>query len=191
MLFKKNFSQRCRTIKSQLAVRESTGKCLSFYLAFFIILIMSLFHISCDIDEGEVGNLNGVWINLYHDPSGEYDDFETIITINTANKTVVYKGSYEAKISNSPDFSSAGGVLIIQFTKYADWGEEPSTEHDNVNKFGALYWRDLKHNSVRLADAYIGWDHAIFDTSEEAQEKFTIDKIGDYIDWSIVGLYTK
>ena len=82
-------------------------------------------------------------------------------------------------------------MLIIQFTKYADWGDEPATEHNNVNKFGALYWRELKLNSVRLADAYIGFDHAIFTTLEEAQENFTIDKIGNYVDWSIIGLYKK
>ena len=158
---------------------------------FLIILIMSLFVISCSIDDVEVGNLNGTWINLYHDPSGEYPDFETIIIINTADKTVVFTGSYEANIVNSPDFSSVVGVLIIQFTKYADLGEEPAAEHDNVGSFAALYWRDLGINSVKLADAYEGFNRAIFNTLEEAQANFTIDRAGSYINWSIVGFYTK
>ena len=191
MVYLKNFSQTAIAANFKSGDAEYAKKCIRFYFTFFIILIMSLLIISCDIDEDETGNLNGTWINLYHDPSGEYEDFETKIIINTANKTVEFAGSYEANITNSPNFSSANGILIIQFTKYGDWGEEPATEHDNVGSFGALYWRDLGINSVKLADAYEDWDHAIYDTLEEAQAKFTIDRAGSYIDWSIVGFYTK
>ncbi|MCL2764256.1 MAG: hypothetical protein FWD40_03110 [Treponema sp.] len=159
---------------------------------FAAVFIVVLFFAGCQMEpEDSTGNLHGVWINIYRDPGGEYPDFETTIIIDTENKTIEYTDSYNAIIVNSPDFSSAYGVLIIQFTKYGDWGEEPTTEHSNAGSYGAFYWRDLGINSVRMADAYEEWNHALAGTPEEAQEKFTNDKAGDYIDWSIVGIYTK
>ena len=141
--------------------------------------------------EPDEGNLHGTWVNVFRDPAGELPDFITTIKINTSIMTIEYVGDYEGTIINNPDFSAVNGVIIIRFTKYGDWGEEPTLEHENVGKYGALYWRDLGLNSVRMADAFIGFDRAMFNTIGEAQINFTMDKASDYIDWSIIGIYTR
>lgn len=146
---------------------------------------------STDNNSGETGNLDGTWENIYDD--GEYHIVTTII-INTAAKTVEYEGSYEGNIANSPAFDRENGVLIVEFTKYADWGDpEPLASHGNVGKFGALYWTDLTADSVKLADAYEGYVQAMYDTIEEAQSAFTpaADKAGNFVTWSVVSPYTK
>jgi hypothetical protein len=134
--------------------------------------------------------LDGTWKNV-----ASYDgiDYITIIKINTSAKTIVYEGSYEGQIANAPNFNDKNGVLIINFTKYADWGADPSTSHANVGKFGAMYWTGLTAKQVSLADAYSGWDHVMFDTIGEAQTAFTpaADKVSTYVDWSITAPYTK
>lgn len=155
-----------------------------FFALFAVILLLG-----CQIDD-DTGNLHGTWINVY-DPGGE-NEFTTTIIINSSAKTIEYADSYEGEIINSPDFSAVNGVLIIKFTKYCDFMYPPPiSTHSNVNKFGALYWRELTIGSVLMADAYDGLDHLIFDTIEEAQTAFTIDKANNYVDWSYVGTYTK
>jgi hypothetical protein len=144
----------------------------------------------CGEDEDDPGALHGTWKNVA--VFGE-DEYITIIKIDTSAMTIVYEDSYEGQIANSPNFDAASGVLIIKFTKYADWGSTPSTTHDNVGKFGAMYWTGLTASQVSLADAYTGYTHVMFDTIGEAQTAFTpaADKVGEYVDWSITSPYTK
>jgi hypothetical protein len=139
------------------------------------------------------GNLNGVWRDSYGD----------IITINASTIKYQYSGPmdyYEGTIVNSPDFTAASGVLIIQFTEYYDFVYESSppyslTSHTkntaNYGKYGALYWKDLTPNSVSMSDAYESGSHKIFDSLPLAQANFTMDRAGNYVDWSITSPYTK
>jgi hypothetical protein len=164
-------------------------KALFFFFTACLVMGMAVFS-GCSTDDEDTGNLVGTWEYVYHDPTGTYPDSTTII--NITGETVVYTGSYEATIANDPDFESSYGVLILQFTKYADWGDEsPSETHDNVGKYGAMYWKDLTSSKVSLADAYIGYDHTMFGTLSEAESAFTNDKVGDYIDWGITSPYNK
>ena len=164
-----------------------------FALAVMFCLSTALLFTGCNTEPETVdtaGNLNGTWKNV---ASYGGTDYITIIKINTSAKTIVYEDSYEGQIANSQDFTATNGVLIIKFTKYADWGEEPSTSHANVGKFGAMYWTGLTSNKVSFADAYTGYVHFIVDTIEAAQTAFTpaADKVGTYVDWSITSPYIK
>jgi hypothetical protein len=128
--------------------------------------------------------LNGVWINN----SGGY---VTTIKIDTSKNTIEYVDSYEGKIVNSPHYDAINGVLIIEFTKYCDFMDHPpKNDHSSVGKFGAMYWKDLSSKQVFLSDAYTGFTHTMFNTLKEAEENFTLDNAGNYIDWSYVGPYT-
>jgi len=141
----------------------------------------------CQPVDEETGNLNGTWF-FGSDP---------FYKINTTAKTIEYVDNYQGNIINSPDFTAANGVLIIEFTKYfewdySDWPNSVSVENpDNIGKFGALYWTELKLNSVRLADY---WDenfsHVLFDELTEAVEFFKIEKLVG-ISWSGIAPYTK
>ena len=131
-------------------------------------------------------SLNGVWV----------DSFGSKFTINSSAKTIACD-NYEGTIVNNPKYTAANGVLIIKFTKYweADWSDYPDVTYTenttNINKFGALYWIELETGSVKMADAYTGYAHTIFDTLAEAQTNFTLDRMSNYIDWSITSPYTK
>ena len=144
----------------------------------------------CSSNGTEPGHLDGVWINVFR-MQGE-PDFITEIRIDAEAQTILYVDSYEGTIVNSPDWTAAHGVLIIEFTRYNDFMEPPPrSDHPNVGKFGALYWRDLSRGSVFMADAYIGFDPALFDTIQEAQTNFTLHNVETFIPWGITGLYTK
>ena len=160
-----------------------------------IIVLSILLFVNCQTEIEDRGTLNGAWTNEAH-------GFITNITINTAEKTLEYEDSYKGIIANSPDFTSVNGVLIIQFTEYWEWDysnfpDVTRNENlENIGKFGALYWKDLKSNLVYLADAYTyvpptDYIHTLFDDLEAAKRNFTLDNVGSYIDWSVVSPYTK
>ena len=153
-----------------------------FYVKILASLFIALFITACPEAPIEPGALEGKWVN-------ESYGYTTIINITGSN--VVYEGSYEADIANSTDFNGSYGVIIVKFTKYADWGEEPTTTHTSVGKYGALYWKDLTESSVSMADAYEGYTHVVFNTLQEAESTFTIDAVGSYINWSITSPYAK
>jgi len=154
------------------------------FLTLALFLSTGLMFVSCSNDENS-GNLNGTW-----------DDGWSPVKIDTSAKTIV-SGSYEANIANAPNgYTASSGVLIIKFTKYADFGAgAPSTSHANVGKYGALYWTELTASSVRLADAYDNttWVHIMFPSLEEANKAFTpaADKVGTYVNWGPTAPYTK
>jgi len=180
MNFFKNLTRR----SVELFVRRSAS---------IAVLLMILLFAGCTEEQEDttIGHLNGVWIN---NSAG----YITTIKIDTSAKTVEYVNSYKGDIVNAPDYTAVNGVLIIKFTKYwdMDYSSYPDityTENTtNIDKYGALYWKGLTDNSVYMADAYdASYNHVMFDDFSEAQTNFTIDKVGDYIDWSIVSPYTK
>ena len=164
-------------------------------LAGLLCLASGFLFLACPMSAGNgsgggvQGNLAGTWIT---DEGGPY---ETTVTITTT--TAGYPGSWEGTIVNSPNFTATTGVLICQITKYADnFGDPLNPTHANVGKFCGMYWKDLSAGQVYLADAYdtsSGYVHAIFNTQAEAVAAFTpvADKVGNYINWSIVAPYTK
>jgi hypothetical protein len=156
------------------------------FLTLALFLSAGLLFISCSDNANSSGDLNGTW-----------DDGWNPVIIDSSAKTIVYTGSYEGVIANAPNgYTAKSGVLIIQFTKYANFGAgTPSTSHANVGKYGALYWTELTASSVRLADAYntTTWVHVMYPTLAEANAAFTpaADKVGTYVDWSPTAPYTK
>jgi len=187
----KNLTQRRRI--------ESIVRGASIFAILFILLLTGCSPTggtSSTVTATVTANLNGEW----------KDSYGTIVTINTSAKTIKYMvdashTSYEGQIVNSPDFTAANGVLIIKFTKYYtieyDWNPPyDMTKYEetpaNNGKFGALYWKDLMSNSVYLADAYdSSYNHVMYSTLNEAQTNFTMDKVGNYIDWSYTSPYKK
>jgi hypothetical protein len=177
----KNLKRR----RVELLVRKYAG---------VVVLLMVLLLAGCATDDenAATGHLNGVWIN-------NANDYITTIKINTLAKTIEYAGGYEGTIENAPDFTAANGALIIKFTKYWEWiendGKWTSAENPNsdcIGKYGALYWKGLTDNSVYMADAYdTSYNHVMFDKLQTALTNFTMDNVGNYVDWSIVGPYTK
>jgi len=180
MYFFKNLTRR----RVELIVRGAS----------FVVLLMILLLTGCPRPL-PTANLNGEW----------RDNYGSIFTINTSAKTIKYMvdashTNYEGQIVNWSDFTAANGVLIIKFTKYytITYGGAPDyamtiqeTPAKN-GKFGALYWRDLTSISVYLADAYdSSYNHVMYDTLNSAQTNFTMDKVSNYIDWSITSSYTK
>jgi hypothetical protein len=158
------------------------------FLTFALFLSAGLMFTSCTADD-DSGDLNGTW-SYTAMPEYAYD-----IIISTSAKTVVYTGGYEGTIANSPNYTAGSGVLIIRFTKYADYGAAPSTTHASVGKYGALYSTELKASSVKAADAYdqSTYAHAMFATLAEAQAAFepAADKIGTYVNWAGIAPLTK
>ena len=159
--------------------------------ALFVLFYLPAALLLVGCKQEPVVNLNGTWsyVNTSN-PTYNYD-----VIINTSAKTIVYTGNYEGQIANSPDYTAANGVLIVKFTKYADWGSAPSATHDNVGKFGALYWTEQTVSSVKLADAYnADYSLAAFDTLAAAQSAFepAADKVGTYVSsWSGIAPLTK
>jgi hypothetical protein len=134
-----------------------------------------------------VGTIDGTWI---------WDDtpaYAYRYIINLSAKTIEYKGQgamfpYEGAIEYNSNPTADSGVVIIKYTKYADWGDVPSTTHANAGKYGALYWTELTVGSVRMADAIDldgSFDHVLKNTSSEATAAFTppADKVGVYVGW--------
>ena len=81
------------------------------------------------------------------------------------------------------NYSTDSGVIIIEYT------EAPSYALYNGNSFFGIYYRNLKNdtvqiaNSTNLADGYSAPDTA---TLDEAIAKFTRLFMGNYIDWGYV-----
>jgi hypothetical protein len=155
----------------------------------FALVMGALLLSGCNSDDPKAW-LPNTWTNV----SGAYT---TIITITPT--TISYSDSYEGTIANTPDFGASDGILIIKFTKYADWSSGSavlSDSHANVDKYGALYWKELTPTSVSMSDAYKKINetdeypsHTMFNDLETAKTNFTRDNEGMYINWSITSPY--
>jgi hypothetical protein len=94
-----------------------------------------------------------------------------------------FKGTIEF-VSN---YSSDSGLIIIKYTV------KPTYPGYNDKDYFAIYYRNLKANSVQLANtttfpAYICSDTA---TLEEAKAKFTRMTVGNYVNWLVVMSQTR
>jgi len=105
-----------------------------------------------------------------------------------ANDTIQYIGyadgdtNYKGEIRFVSNYSTNSGVIIIEYT------ESPSYDGYNGNSFFGIYYRNLKRDTVQLANA-ISPDHSSAPdtaTLEEAVGKFTRLNMGSYVDWSVV-----
>jgi len=188
MRFDMSFPEReffMKLFRGSLTQRRKGAEGAEVLVVVFIAVFLTM---GCS-DEDNAGNLNGTWS----------DGWGTII-INTSEMTIEYVNTYQGIISNTPNFTAAHGVIIIEFTKYtewdySDWPNSSSFENtENIGKYGALFWTELKSSSVRLVDF---WEtdaavpvHKLLNTIEEAEVFFTMDKIGD-IPWSGTSPYTK
>ena len=163
-------------------------------LAILFVLLAAFIFMGCPMEEEDTGDLNGTWL---FNSSPAYK-------VDTSAKTIEYSGysgdGYTGEIVNSPNFKAGSGVLIIKFTGYvraiydSNWNVtgfdiDPA---GTVGWHGAVYWRDLKKNSVKMADAYDEYfNHVIIEHFSNAQASFTMNNTGNYVDWSIIGSYTK
>ena len=88
---------------------------------------------------------------------------------------------YAGNIRFVSNYSADSGVIIIEYTV------PPTFQKYNGNSFFGIYYRNLKNNTVQLANA-INADYSSPDTAtlEEAIEKFTRLKMGNYVDWGVV-----
>jgi hypothetical protein len=80
------------------------------------------------------------------------------------------------------NYNSSSGLIIIQYTV------PPTYSGYNGNSFCAVYYRNLRSQSVQLANATTLPLNTCSDTAtlEEAKVKFTRMTVGDYVDWSVV-----
>jgi hypothetical protein len=148
----------------------------SFYRFSFVGMIVCAVLLFSACDEPKTGDLRGTWLS-------EYDGY----TIDTSMLSYDDRYSpFTGTIKNSPDFSAQSGVIIIEYV-------EPSSD-SQAGYFTAVYWRELTEDSVLLANALDldtstldKWDTLQTTSLEEAQNKFTIAKVNDFV--SVWGAY--
>ena len=127
--------------------------------------------------------LRGEWV--YTPPGSDVPSERYVIEEDTiqygyggGDSDTDYKGTVRF-VSN---YSSTSGVIIIEYT------EPPYYEKYNGYSFFGIYFRNLKNDTVQLANAINLGDMSSPDTAtlEEAVEKFTRFKMGNYVDWGVV-----
>ena len=91
---------------------------------------------------------------------------------------------FKGNICFVSNYSTNSGVIIIEYIDK----ERPKYAGYNGNSFFGIYYRNLKNNTVQLANAINLSDYSAPDTAtlEEAIAKFTRLKMGSYVDWSAV-----
>ncbi|MCL2175166.1 MAG: hypothetical protein FWB73_03880 [Treponema sp.] len=102
----------------------------------------------------------------------------------TENDGAESEFDFKGTIHFVSNFSSNSGVIIIE---YFD-SHHPSYAGYNGNLFFAVYYRNLKNDTVQLANAINLADLSAPDTAtlEEAIAKFTRMKMGSFVDWGVV-----
>ena len=90
--------------------------------------------------------------------------------------------NYRGDIRFVSNYSTTSGVIIIEYT------EAPHYEKYNGNSFFGIYYRNLKSDTVQLANAINLGDMSAPDTAtlEKAIAKFTRLQTGNYVDWGNV-----
>jgi len=89
---------------------------------------------------------------------------------------------YKGNILFVSNYGSDSGVIIIEYT------EPPYYQLYNGNSFFGIYYRILTNDTVQLANAINLGPYSAPDTAtlQEAIEKFTRLKMGNYVDWGVV-----
>jgi hypothetical protein len=140
----------------------------------------------CDHNSKSSGVLTGKWISIVVSDGTEYITKITI-TGGTVEYSDSYGGSRKSDIAVLPDFEASYGVIIVKFTEYTG-------DTSYVDKYGAMYWKELHQNSVYLAEAYSQtepYTQTAFDTLEAAKANFTNNNAGKYVNWSYTSPYSK
>ena len=94
---------------------------------------------------------------------------------------------YKGNIRFVSNYSDTSGVIIVEYT------DRPSYSKYNGNSFFAIYYQNLKSETVQLANAINLSDLSAPDTEtlEEAVEKFTLFKMGKFVNWGHVQPQTR
>jgi hypothetical protein len=166
---------------------------MKFFKSILLSILILLLMVGCELygklgvdDTNNPGSLPGLlkgeWV--YIKPGTSTPAERYVIT----GETIEYgygSGSptdFKGDIRFVSNYNSTSGVIIIEYTV------QPSYPLYNDNSFYGIYYRNLKTNSVQLANAINLNDYSAPDTNtlEEAIEKFTRLKMSKYVDWSVV-----
>jgi hypothetical protein len=185
-----------------MRIKQQT-KALQTLCAIFFITVLFLSFTGCEL-YGKVGgadvNLPGVLPDMlrgewtYTQP-GSNDPAERYIIEkgspeNNEADTVQYgygggadPTDYKGVIRFVSNYSEDSGVIIIEYTE----AEKPSYPLYNGNSFFGIYYRNLKDNSVQIANS-INPDNSAPDTPtlDEAIKKFTRFNMGTFVNWGVV-----
>jgi hypothetical protein len=164
-----------------------------FARSFGAVLFLSLVLSGCEL-YGAIGGdganipgglpelLQGEWVYI---PPGSTVPSERYVITGTAiqygygggGSTTDYRGDIRF-VSN---YDSASGIIIIEYT------QQPAYPSYNGLPFFGIYYRNLKGDTVQLANA-INPDYSAPDTAtlQEAVEKFTRLAMGYYVGWGHV-----
>jgi hypothetical protein len=107
--------------------------------------------------------------------------------------TIWYNGGgyseydYEGTIEFVSNYSADSGVIIIEYAR------RPSYFNYNDNPFTAIYYKNLKKDTVQMANVIkLGGNNcADTITLDEAIQKFTRLQTANFVDWSVVQPQTR
>jgi hypothetical protein len=162
----------------------------------FFIFAAALFFSGCDLYGTAGGNdvnipgslpflLRGKWVYVQPGnsvPAEQYTITGAAIEYGYGGGSSVY--DYAGAIAFVSNYDSGSGVIIIEY----DPAKKPGYSRYNNGNFGAVYYRNLQDDSVRLANAINLSDMSAPDTAtlDEAVKKFTPMMMGVYINWGNV-----
>jgi len=129
--------------------------------------------------------LRGEWIFIQpglSTPAERYLIEENTIQYGYGGGELEY--DFKGTIHFVSNYSMDSGVIIIEYFN----SHRPSYAGYNGNSFFAVYYRNLKTNTVQLANSINLADLSAPDTAtlEEAIAKFTRLKMGSFVDWGVV-----
>lgn len=166
---------------------------------FAVLLFAAMLLAGCDL-YGKIGTddqniqgalpalLRGEWVYIQpglHTPAERYIIEENTIQYGYGgNDDGGSEYDFKGHIRFVSNYNNSSGVIIIEYIET----ERPSYAAYNGNSFFGIYYRNLKTNTVQLANAINLTDFTSPDTAtlEEAIEKFTRLRMGIYVDWSVV-----
>jgi hypothetical protein len=140
-----------------------------------------------NISGGLPYKLQGEWLSYsYNNPSDGYIITDTEIAYNGGG-AISPDFDYTGTIRFVSNYNSDSGLIIIEYTS------RPSYTGYNGNDFFAIYYRNLKANTMQMANTTIRPANTCPDTAtlEEAVEKFTRMQMGNYVDWGVVQPFTR
>jgi hypothetical protein len=125
--------------------------------------------------------LAGKWVFPQESPDEIYTITGTTITYTSASDP---RFGYEGAVEFVSNYKSDSGLIIIKYTA------KPTFSKYNGKDYFAIYYRNLKSDSVQLANTTVlpvpPSASPDVDSLDEAKAKFTRLTIGNYVDWSIV-----
>ena len=161
----------------------------------FVILVFG----GCDTGNsvGEIDDTNhpgtmppsllGEWGSGFGEKYVIEEDAFQYISEDFLDNDVLWRMSYKGTIHLVSNYTGNSGVIIIEYT------EKPSYPGFNNNSFTAIYYRNLGTASVQMANVIDQGDYSCVDTAtrEEAVQRFTQGRVGNYVDWNVVNPQTR